>query len=438
MTTDNPNVQNPELKTQNSKPKTVRSSDYRLYKRVGAREIPQYLKDGSRNPEVPRDPPWYFKFEFRAKTYPRCLETNDAGQAQARAKKIADAIKSAIIRQSDSELLATRTRQPQTSSVGELLAVYQQEARIAAVHANISVMKGLIRRVYGAIDDAALRTLRTSIFTEEFWTTVQDQLVKPGLPEGEEKRTAVTNLHSLVGQARSIFRRNLMAVYAKNKIRFAPGLVQFLAWQPLYKEPTHKFQRIPGKLLKDITAAAVALKQTNPNAYRAWLLSRYCGLRRGEIARACWSHIFVDEHNSTPTEKQYALHLDRTKNGDPRNAPMSRTVYDELVSLAKVVPMPSDVVIDPGAPFDGAAADFILEGGWKTRYETAGDDFALWLKAQGWNRRKKLHELRKQVGTEFADDYGTRVAAAVLGNSEKVFAAHYDAVALPKLKLFGT
>src|SRR5436190_22784659 len=72
-----------------------------------------------------RERSWFFKFEFRAKSFVRALETTDATIAQQRARLKFNEIRDAIIKGEYERLDATKTRHTVHATLGELLAAYR-------------------------------------------------------------------------------------------------------------------------------------------------------------------------------------------------------------------------------------------------------------------------------------------------------------------------
>jgi integrase len=214
-------------------------------------------------------------------------------------------------------------------------------------------------------------------------------------------------------------------VYAEEGVRL-PDLAGWRA-QKLLPEPRHVYVPIPTSLVDGIWAAAPALRQADPQAYIALLMSICCGLRRGEAANLRWSQILE-------IDGRRLIRLGVSKSGHPRLIPLEPAVWEELRSLAPVVPMTQPA--DPGAPVP-AGEDYVLEGPTTKRWREPFDRLSAWLAGLGWDRRKKAHELRKHFGSLLATQHGTRTAAMVLGNTEPVLRAHYDALlSLPETHSF--
>jgi integrase len=386
----------------------------------------------------PEDPgfrarPWEVVFTYRKKRYRRSTLTADRVEAEKRARARINAIKDAADEQDFFGLENTRLRRVAHSTLGAIFVVYRQVGRVRRPGANIGSLRSMIRKGQGVdLSDDEIEALPGTVLTKQLVRSYQDAVVPATMADGDAKRTAITTSNSTVRQARSLFKRELVedGVYKDAGLRL-PDLGGFLGAR-LLKEPAHNFVPIPPDLVESIWSASRTLKTENPNAYRAFLLSICCGLRRAEAARASFDHVVAIRRGADTIQ---ALRLGITKNGQPRLVPLDSAAYAELREMAAAIPMSQ--ATDP-APVSAAPVGFILTGPWTTRDRIAFDDLAAWLTRHGWTRKKKAHELRKHFGSLLAAKYGARVAASILGNTEEVFHKHYDAVLqMPEVDVYG-
>lgn len=391
-----------------------------------------------------RDEPLYFKFDFRKKRHTRCLGTNDARLAQQLARRMRQEIIEGIIREDAAALAATKLRQsqpPKVSTLGQIFIAYRKRAGISSAAANISSLRSIVRYGLDQPDLTAeeIDRLPATILTQKLFRDYQTKIAPYKTPRTAEERTAIITCNSTITQARSIFRRELVeeGVFAEEGVHL-PDLAGIRRVKK-HRQPATPFQPLPEDLLQRIYAGLPALKEANPNAYRAFLLSACLGLRREECVRAKFSHIHTIRRPvplGQPEQTRRVLHVGISKNGAARIVPVEEKLFQELTGIARILPLhhPSDPA---GLP--PVIEDYILEGTETQRYETAFDDLTAWLKRQGWTRRKKAHELRKHYGSQVAEQFGTRAGAAILGNSEKVFSSNYDAILnLPEVTTFPT
>ena len=383
-----------------------------------------------------RDRSYYTKFEFRGKTYLRCLETTDATEAQRRARLKHREITSAVVAGEYDRIDATKLRQRSTLTLGEILPLYRQHARVKPRTAsnNIGALDLVLRR---ALDDDHLDTARVPLttLTRKLVRDYQDAAVRAAGPDLLARGRAITSANSFVRQARSLFAKHaqndLLAYYQDAGLKL-PENIEAFRTASLLKEPSHKFKPAAAETMARLLAALPALKLADPDAYRICLLSYGCGLRRGEIVHLRGSDVRHDADRHT-------IHLVRraewtTKTDEERLVPMESHVWAELVALDPMLAAPRSS--DPVAPL----ADYILTG------RTAGARlehfrrFGAWLSGLGWTSAKKAHQLRKEWETLAVRQLGSTIAAALAGHSVEVQQKHYfglSADSLPAVKIFG-
>jgi len=409
-------------------------------------KLPRLYK--KRAPDEPgyREAPWYCIFQYHGTRYPRCLETPDKTVAAQRARQLRERIVRTVQLEDWPALDRIRVRAPAVGSLGQLFTAYRQLADIASADANIWALRTIIRAVHGPeLTDDQIDALPCSNLTSGLLEAYKRNCVDPQAPFDDTKRSAITSCNSRIRQARSILKRSLLVsgAYKAAGVRL-PDLVGFKNVL-LFKQPKHPFVPIPQDIVAAIWTASAKLREDDPNAYRAFLLAECCGLRRGEAARLRWSEVHQlavqpTADNPAPSPRPVAR-LGITKSGHPRMIPLDlvktpsgRTAYDELRDLARVLPIkaPTDPAANAAHPGrrDGpnAPTDYVLDGHWSDRYSYTFARLSAWLRALGWQRRKVAHEFRKHFGSMMAEKYGTRTGALLLGNTEKVFAAHYDAL----------
>lgn len=352
---------------------------------------------------------FHFTFVFRGQRYQRCLETNDHDEAQRRARLLHKRIVAAVTAGRFEEIAGTKTRKPATSTLAELLAIYQRRARVKprTIIGNVSALRTIIRLGTGHTDltNEEIGALPCSSLNRSLIRAYQDKMLS-GL-DGEARARAATTANSTVRQARSITSRDLVedGVYEDEGIR----LQELAGWraQRLLPEPKHCYTPIPKGLIERIWSESGNLRQSDPQAYVAFLLSICCGLRRSEAANLQWRHI-ID------ADGRHIIRLGVSKNGHPRLIPLDPAVWEALRLVADH---------DQAKP-----DDYLLTGSSTRRWRVTFDALGEWLRGLGWDRTKKAHELRKHYGSLVATQHGTRTAAMLLGNTEPVMRAHYDAL----------
>jgi integrase len=377
-----------------------------------------------------RDAHYYCTIAVGGHRYQRCLQTNNMETATSRARAMQRKLESAHAAGRFDEITGTKMRKDSLSTLGQVFAAYRKRARVKhrTLGSNIASMRQIIRVVAGTkLTDPEVDSMPASVLNRQLLRQYQDTMVKGLGPEA--KATAMTTANSTVRQARSLFARSMVedGIYTEEKVRL-PDLAGFRA-QRLFPEPKHIFSPIPQTIIDGIWKSAPDLAQSDPEAYKAFLLSICCGLRRGEAANLRWSQILE-------IDGRHLIRLGITKNGHPRLIPVEEAVWKQLRATSTVVPI--EAKQDP-AESAQPQEDFVLVGTATDRWRHTFDRMGKWMAGLGWDRNKKAHELRKHYGSQLATQLGTRTAALILGNTEPVLRAHYDALlAVPQITTFQT
>lgn len=170
-----------------------------------------------------------------------------------------------------------------------------------------------------------------------------------------------------------------------------------------------------------IAAAKDDLKTADPEAYKAFLLGLFAGMRKAEIDSAEWAMVDFDA-NLIRLEETEWLHL------KTRDAAAEITVDPEVIAeLRALMPAPTDK--------PAQSLRFILQSERKPkpeslrpyyRCEETFDRLNVWLRRKGIRANKPLHELRKEVGAIIATEQGIYAASKFLRHSDiTTTARHY-------------
>lgn len=179
-----------------------------------------------------------------------------------------------------------------------------------------------------------------------------------------------------------------------------------------------------------IAAAKSELKQTAPDAYKAFILALFGGLRRGEIDGLQWGMVDFQQGLLRLHETEY-LHL---KTDDSSGeVPLDPEVMAELRELKP----------DSKSKFVVSAIVTRTWGKGKLtrtwirqprndsprRYYRCAQVFerlTQWLRSKGISSDKPIHELRKELGAQIATTHGIFAASTILRHSDiTTTARHY-------------
>lgn len=197
------------------------------------------------------------------------------------------------------------------------------------------------------------------------------------------------------------------------------------------------FRTVAGK--RKLTLKPSEPERLGAQAAMIVLLGMGAGLRRSEI-EACRSHWFtiqadnvvlsVREENAAKGGAPF-----QTKNYSKRDVSITRELYDTLLELrAKAVEECSD--IDETRKLVAADPHFVpvlRRKGEGARLWGRFKQVNNWLKQMGVPSTKKIHDLRKELGSAVVEATGNIYEAAkVLGNSALVAETHYVGVGRTK------
>jgi hypothetical protein len=170
-----------------------------------------------------------------------------------------------------------------------------------------------------------------------------------------------------------------------------------------------------------IFAAQDELKSVDPEAYKAFLLGLFAGMRKAEIDSAEWWMLDFDAKVLRLEETQW-LHLKT-----PDSAADIAVDPEVMAELRAMKPSSSRKLVK--------GAQFILKSELAPRpdalrpfYRAENTFYRLnaWLREKGIRANKPLHELRKEVGAVIATEQGIYAASKFLRHSDiTTTARHY-------------
>ena len=170
-----------------------------------------------------------------------------------------------------------------------------------------------------------------------------------------------------------------------------------------------------------IAAARSELRASDPEAYKAFLLGLFAGMRKAEIDSAEWQMLDFKKDVLNLQETEW-LHLKTHDSAD--GIAIDSEVMAELRAL---MPAPTDKPV--------RWSQFILKSEYPPKsdslrpYYRARETFKrlyTWLRSKGIKANKPLHELRKEVGAVIASEQGIFAASVFLRHSDiTTTARHY-------------
>lgn len=319
--------------------------------------------------------PYYVRFEVRKKGYLWSTKTDNLQLAKVRGKDY----RTKVLAQRF-DLVDRMNTVSDVATFKELFAAYEALPAPAEStrRGNINALKTIIASVgYSGTD---------RIDRLDSQTVLRYQQKCLALSASSE--SAVVSCNSRVRCARSIFSKRAMASYT---LKVPEETVKAFAAIPLLKE-SEPLRELPSQ---DAMAKAAAELPKSPAHYRAYLLARYGGLRRGEIiaARRTW----LDGNLLYVGGKEFVAKSRRWR----------------------VVELPAEV-----AALLNLSDDLIYLVGHHPA--TVAEELPPMLQKFGFPEKKSLHSVRRYFGSEIYTLFGPRQARDALGHSQQaVTDRHY-------------
>lgn len=228
--------------------------------------------------------------------------------------------------------------------------------------------------------------------------------------------SARRTVNSYIRCARSLF---TPAIIREIKGLTLPAVLPFAGVELEDAGSTRYVSKISSREL--IAAARAQLKTSDPEAYKAFLLGLFAGLRKAEIDLLEWRMLDFSA-NVIRLEQTEWLHL---KTND--SAAEITVDAEVLAELRACQPAPAAAP----APW----SQFVLVSSRAPRPETPRpiyrcadtfDRLNAWLRGKGITANKPLHELRKELGALIATEHGIYAASRFLRHSDiTTTARHY-------------
>jgi integrase len=389
---------------QTSEPAAVPSPAPPVPLRAGRRKY-RLFKRGDNGDPAFRDRPYYFRFACHGKRYQRCLETNDAVEAQRRARLKAQEIKDALARSDYKRLERTKLRQTIVHTVGQVLDCYPHfvgpdRPEPSTLRLNVHALRQLLRET-GAESDAAQDRLPLTHLTSQLvwrWQESKRQLAAAVVDDDERAQQILRTANSRLRQARSVFAGNAdpQNFYLHHNIVLPDNIPAFRTAAPFGNVDKHEYHTPSDQVIVSTFAAleklcvpSVPSAPCTPealNMYKAIWLAIGFGLRKSEIsvARRDWFHQ-VDG-------VVYCRGNVLAKNG---KYPEIRA---QLGAWSRIEPLVRDLAPD----------SYMLAGTATERREDTFRRISEWMRHLGWETQHHVHEFRAWAGCQIAMAVGGR------------------------------
>ncbi|QIF02439.1 site-specific integrase [Roseimicrobium sp. ORNL1] len=221
----------------------------------------------------------------------------------------------------------------------------------------------------------------------------------------DARRRAVNSVNSHLRNARSLFsEKALKHVHSKLTL---PSPLPF-AGVSLEKRGTSRYQsKIEAPQLVADAQTELAKDPSMVQPFRIFCLAMMCGLRKREIDSLLWAQVDLNAAK---------INIEATEHFHPKSEDSIAAVDvdSELVALLRAWKgqRTGEFVIESKNPprYHISRVNYRCEKDFRRLYQ--------WLESKGISARKKLHELRKELGSILASDLGIYAAQQVLRHAD--------------------
>jgi integrase len=355
---------------------------------------------------------YYFRVQIHGKRYVRCLETNDATEAQRRARLKSAEIRDSLSRGDYKRLEKTKLRQTSTEPVSKLIVAYRNSAGDASKDTrtqNINAIKQLLADVYGTKEPEALPCSQINATLARRWFELATAKAQAN-PDQAEQTSIKRSANSRFVQAKSLFIPKAMAAYRESGLY----IQSFDEFSSAFK--TYRFGRVPKTEYNPPDDELISKTLTDwekledRNLFLAIGHELAFGLRASEMGQVTWS-------------------LWTTRSGYPVIAGEIKVKNGTaLVQVRALDPWFSILRTKIAAKgWRGEPDDYIITGSQTHRTDEIFRAVSDWMRAHGWETQKTNHALRAYAGSQIAMKFGIYEAQMWLRHSNvKVTEDHYS------------
>ena len=217
------------------------------------------------------------------------------------------------------------------------------------------------------------------------------------------QKQAITTLNSLI--------RNSKALFAKKLLPFLEQEVELPSPLPfdqvtMEKSPSVRYKsKIDAKVI--LKNSSHELKETNPESYKILLLALVCGLRVSEIDHLLWQAFDFNNNILLIEDSKYHRLKSEDSAGEIALSNEISRVFKEYSQSSK-----GQFVIAENL----SAQTSVTTSSYRCQKHI--NVLKTWLRDQGIEATKPIHELRKEVGSIIASEEGIFAASRYLRHSD--------------------
>lgn len=377
-------------------------------------------------------PHWYIRLRIGGEDEWFNLDTANRDAAANRAREIYLVARANGLTRTVEKFKPSAMKRPERAkSIGEWIADVESLGRItnrSTLYGYATALRMIVARLKGISDEEGSRFRRKSgipnkwrdrvdavpldVLTPESIRLWQREYVKDRT-QGRSSDQLVSvrrSANSFVRQARSLFAKPILRALGK-PADFSP----FRELEMLSTPSVRFMSKINFYTL--IKKAKEELRAVDVEAYKAFLLASLAGLRKREIDGLEWRHVDLTDKKISLFESQF-LSLKTPASRD------TLSIDDELArELTTLKPGGDERFVLKSTNAIGR----IARGSY--RCSEVFEKLYKWLRDQGINSNKPLHELRKELGSHLALKQGIYQASRYLRHTDiSTTSKHYGAV----------
>ncbi len=368
----------------------------------------------------------YVRFKYRGRDVRRCTGKRDLATAQ----KVAWEIYCEVAGLSENKVALRRSNY---STIKEIVELYKNNissfGNCSLQSARNNAMNLLrILKVVGLNPSIRLDALNAELVYK--WRAIRYRERGLDITKDDDLKLNYS-LNSVFRQAKSVFSKDALKLYELKRIKMPPSVKDFCqaaylkqmstTFEPIPESVDQKIKGITEDILNGVDCGEIAEKYSCENLPTKQIavavqLARFCGLTAKEIIGIRWE--WFERHNNSivisihyrPAQGDVPAWSSK---GDKKNGrvPVSQERLDLWRKALNAENKISGYVFDSPTPAGRASL---------IKRETSA-----WIAQFLPNREKRLHELRKQAGSEVATKRGIFAAAKFLRDTVAVAERHY-------------
>lgn len=229
--------------------------------------------------------------------------------------------------------------------------------------------------------------------------------------EPAQLRSAKTTVNSLIRNAKSLFAKKHMK-YMRTRLEL-PDPLPFEDLQ-YERQPSMRYHsKMDASTI--LRSAKEELMEKEPEAFKIILLGLMCGLRKSEMDTLMWDAFNFENSKLLIEPNEFNMLKSEDSAGEIElDEPLNKLFWEF---------------------WQKAEGQFVIESPFEARHRTVARSYRAehhfvtanrWLREQGSDARKPLHELRKEFGSLINERYGIYAASRALRHSQiAITVAHY-------------